>query len=123
MIGKRVQVYFNLHKKVYSVRCKKTRLVIAHVNNICLEDVNFKVSEKGRQRVLAEKRKNVHAVVEGTVICPVLGSNSSMHGITYNPYRFDTFVTRGLNIPVLNSSMAMLTLEGKRPTMKARLTC
>jgi len=53
----------------------------------------------------------------------VLGSTSSMQGITYNPYRFDTFVTRGLNIPVLNSSMAMLTLEGKRPTMKARLTC
>ena len=58
-----VQVYKNLHKSraadknIYSVRNKKSGLVINHVENIELKNVIFKVSEAGRQRVLKERRK------------------------------------------------------------------
>jgi len=120
MVGKKVQVYFNLHKKCYSVRDKKTRLVIAHVNNISLVDVSFKVSEKGRQRVLAEKRKNVHAFVEGVVV----GFNvfeKPMRSVVYNPYKGANFMLRSSNKAILEASKCyMLVTKGKKARMFAK---
>ncbi len=115
MIGKRVQVYFNLHKKIFSVRDKKTRLVIAHLNNICLEDVSLKVSEKGRLRVLKEKRKNIHAVVEGT-ICDDNGLYTSDF-ITYNPYKYDSFVYGGAKIPIYKCNNVVMKVADKVPSI------
>ena len=60
-------VYYNLHKHVFSVRSCKSGLVEHHVNTVILSDCDFKVSKAGRDRVLKEKRKNVHAGVKGTV--------------------------------------------------------
>jgi len=60
----RVFVYRNIHKNCLSVRNVKTGLVMAHVDSITLKNVKFKVSAKGRERVLKEKAKNVHAGVE-----------------------------------------------------------
>jgi hypothetical protein len=42
--------------------------VIDIVDGALLQNVTFKVSEKGRQRVIREKAKNVHAFVEGSLI-------------------------------------------------------
>lgn len=89
-----VDVYFNLHRKCYSVRCAKTRLVVSHEDEVLLEDVTFNVSEAGRKRVIKEKKKNVHAVMRGTwidmqgeqEIVEELGRN-----IMYNPYKTGTF--------------------------------
>lgn len=121
LVGKRVQVYFNLHKKVYSVKDKKSGLVIAHVNKIDLGDVDFKVSQAGRKRVLAEKRKNVHAVVEGTI----LAYNTfckDMQGITYNPYVNESFVIRKDNKPVFyGHTCHMLVTNKQRPRVFATL--
>lgn len=88
--GQKVFVYFNLHKKLFSVRDHKTGLVVGHTNTIALEDVTFKVSEAGRQRVLREKRKNVHAGVLGTVKdLPI----EPMEAVAfYNPYKYESFV-------------------------------
>lgn len=90
----RVYVYFNLHKKVWSVRAlegaRKGR-VIAHRTDLELADCTFKVSEPGRQRVLREKRKNVHAGIVGTL----MDSPAPMplpRRITYCPYRYNSFV-------------------------------
>ena len=114
MIGKKVQVYFNLHKKCFSVKDKKTRLVIAHVNSICLENVVFKVSEKGRQRVLSEKRKNVHAVVEGDITgVEGLGEIS----ITYNPYKYKSFIIKGSDKPIANCKHVAMFVNNKIPTI------
>lgn len=63
--GRNVFVYFNLHKKVFSVKDVKTGRVIAHANTVKLQNAYPKVSEKGRQRVLKEQRKNVHAGIRG----------------------------------------------------------
>lgn len=88
--GQKVFVYFNLHKKLFSVRDHITGIVVGHTNMIALENVTFKVSEAGRQRVLREKRKNVHAGVLGTVKeLPVPPPEFSAF---YNPYKYDSFV-------------------------------
>ena len=64
----KVFVYFNLHRKLFSVKALEgpdKGKVIGHTTYLWLKDVTFKVSEAGRQRVLREKRKNVHAGVVG----------------------------------------------------------
>ena len=92
----RVEIYFNLHKKCLSVRHKG--LVIAHAAAAELTDVKFAVSQAGRARVLREKRKNVHAYVRGTLASYIpLGvsvpyDNEVVSTVTYNPYKYDSFV-------------------------------
>lgn len=85
-------VYRNLYKNSFSV---KYRGIVIHRPKTCiLEDVEFKVSEVGRKRVLKEKRKNVHATVAGSIIKninePV--NIEDYEEIYYNPYKVSTFV-------------------------------
>ena len=99
----RVFVYFNLHKKCFSIKAlegdRKGR-VIAHRDVVVLENCKFKVSESGRQRVLREKRKNVHAGVTGVWMddareqshfefLTIVGRQ-----VTYNPYKYSSFVIK-----------------------------
>ena len=88
-VGQKVKVYFNLHKKLWSVQDAKSRLVIAHLDEVSLRDVEFKVSEAGRQRVLKEQRKNVHAFAVGTL--DETSQEGLKHRVSYNPYRFGHF--------------------------------
>lgn len=78
---------------VYSIRDAKSKLVIGHASEINLIDVEFKVNQKGRLKVLRDKRKNVHAVIEG-YIQPNLTLTSVGRLITYNPYLYDSFVLK-----------------------------
>lgn len=103
LIGKDVDVYFNLHRKCWSVRDRKTRRVIAHLNGLVLSDVAFRVSAAGNARVRREGRKNVHAFARGTVIGtePVLPPYGTRYvNVAYNPYRFTTFVVKGSETPI-----------------------
>lgn len=108
------EVYFNLHKKCLSVRDAKTRLVIRHTELIRLANCQFKVSEAVRQRVLRERRKNVHALVKGSPSCIgpdtqlALRYPSDMQALgycraTYNPYKYCTFVDLETLEPVLTA--------------------
>ncbi len=97
-----IEVYRNLHKKCWSVRQRgKVKL---HTDYICLENAEFKVSQKGRERVLKEKRKNVHAVIKGFIVDAAeinkmetalesYGQDIKWVNVTYNPYKYDSFVT------------------------------
>ena len=85
----RYYIYWNLHKKMWSVRHKGK--VIAHSREIHARDCEFKVSEAGRQRVLREKRKNVHAyVVCKEYECPywLLDYDNTAR---YTPYKYPQF--------------------------------
>ena len=105
----KVKVYFNLRKKCFSVQHKG--LVVAHTDKISLKDVVFSVSEAGRQRVLREKRKNVHAYVIGFIdkFQPLKGSE-----ITYNPYKWANFVKKRGKKPVFQARFAQLTCENEK---------
>ena len=86
-----VQVYFNLHKNLWSVRHKGK--VISHQGTVCLNDVTFRVQPAGRDRVRREGKKNVHAFACGKYE-PARSYHDKKLGrnITYNPYKYDTFV-------------------------------
>ena len=105
-INKKVFVYRNLHKNCWSVR--QNGLVKIHTPWIRLGVCKFKVNEGGRQRVLAQKRKNVHAGVEGLL----LGQRWSLKGldgesIEYNPYKNKTFVKK-LDGSSVRSALAVI---------------
>lgn len=116
----RVAVYFNLHRRLFSVKAlegpDKGR-VIAHRDFVTLTDVTFRVREGGRQRVIREGRKNVHAFVIGT-----LGYSAEAWqapaAVRYNPYRSGTFVDV-LDEPVRSARVATLCLEHSRPSIAA----
>lgn len=91
----KVDVYFNLHKKTLSVRHKGK--VVHHSDYVKILNPKFVVSEAGRQRVLREKRKNVHAFVRGELASLVndpKDSAENLQTITYNPYKYNTFVKK-----------------------------
>lgn len=98
----KVFVYFNLHKKVFSVKAlegpNKGR-VIAHRSELNLGQATFKVSEAGRQRVLREKKKNVHAGVVGEWYGTVEPIENGI-AVTYNPYKYSSFVEQATEQPI-----------------------
>lgn len=112
----RVYVYFNLRKRMFSIKAlegENKGRVIAHAHDVMLKDVTPKVSEAGRQRVLKERRKNVHAGLVGKLWGhdgaigdkPWLGDCQ----LTYNPYKFDSFVSRGSEVPVTHAQTVVLS--------------
>jgi hypothetical protein len=121
----KVFVYFNLHKRCFSIKALEGAMkgrVIAHRDQALLSDAKFKVSEAGRQRVLKEKRKNVHAGVVGDWIdssgdyatIDAVAINGS--AITYNPYKYSTFVHLYGEHPIGLARLVALTVtENKTP--------
>jgi hypothetical protein len=114
----RVQVYYNLHKKCLSVRHKGK--VIEHAQEVTLTDARFHVQQAGRERVLKEKRKNVHAYVSGKLKetfwftqAPKYIWTAKQH-VTYNPYKYKNFVNKKTLKPV--ASAEVVHISGKRIT-------
>lgn len=88
---KKYYVYRNLHTKTFSL--KYGGRVIDHPTEIIMENAEFKVSQKGRLRVIATKRKNVHATVSsGTILSIPRSSLVIVNEIYYNPYKTVEFM-------------------------------
>lgn len=64
-------------------------LVVAHMDQLCLADAKPHVNEAGRQRVIANKRKEVHAWIEGYLDNKPRPSN--LLTVNYNPYKREYF--------------------------------
>ena len=145
----RVEVYRNLHYRdeiVYSVRTTHDHLVCRYVKGIIVKGATLAVGPKGNQRVRDEQRKNVPAVVRGNWLTytdydtkvPMQSPQSMLKEaktmaleeenfgwtwkqITYNPYKYKTFVrlpeyswslvkTQDLT-PVKKASFASLSID------------
>lgn len=91
--GQQVKIYFNLHTQLFSIKDCGTGLVVAHGNGIMVEDIEFRVHQAGRERVLREKKKNVHAFVIGKYVgtAPEEVMSIPMRDAYYNPYKQDSF--------------------------------
>lgn len=125
--GKRVFVYFNLHRKIWSIKDPKTGRVVAHARSVAINDPVFKVSEAGRQRVLAEKKKNVHAGAVG--ILDASRSDFSTEGrprVTYAPYKIGHFYEVETEKPTHHGKEALFTVmdltdEKGKPARKPQM--
>lgn len=101
----KVKVYFNLRKKLFSIQHKG--LVVAHRDKVMLTNAQFKVNESGRQRVLKEKRKNVHAFVVGEW-SDYVEEAIDIQEVTYNPYKYSSFVFKNELTPIHNADKVWL---------------
>ena len=103
----RVRVYYNLHKKCFSVQDYKTGLVTKHTNQLDLSNALFVVRKSGNERVKSEGRKNVHAFVNGIVVNKYAKiDNEFCFPVRYDPYTMDYFhyqrdVNNKLVFPIL----------------------
>jgi hypothetical protein len=123
MEGRNVRVYYNLRTHCWSVKDRDTKakghhkgkgLVLCHTRQIALSTVTPYVSEAGRQRVIREQRKNVHAFLDGFVRYDITCDESKYDDIGrvgYNPYVHDSFVI-GMTKKYLGSDMAFLSPRG-----------
>lgn len=102
-------------------------LVQAYANAVAVEDARFMVSEAGRQRVLRERVKNVHAHVRGATRIlidesgDVTGLQSEMESLVrdglieavgYNPYYTPTFINRATRAPVFEAAQVVVIGHG-----------
>jgi len=107
-IGLRVMVYYNLHKKTFSVQYKGR--IILYADYVKLGNVEFRVREGGKEKVRQEKRKNVHAFVIGDLLdycqypCENMPPETNDKVITYNPYKYDSFVKKDTEEPIFNAN-------------------
>jgi len=115
--SRKVFIYKNLHKDCWSL--KQDGLVKAHVHDLSLFDCSFRVNQKGREKVLEEKRKNVHAGISGYIDLPWEKEDVSREGskaqlAMYNPYKYSSFVrVDNDSKPVYWSSSARLVTADK----------
>jgi hypothetical protein len=95
--GRRVRIYRNLHAQAWSVLAMEgphAGRVVAHADSATLDVARFIVSKAGRARVLREKRKNVHAYVDG-ILRATPTDPLGLLPLTYNPYKGPHFEVRG----------------------------
>ena len=125
---------------VYSVR--KDGLVQGHALTVLLDGTTdspivFAVGPKGNQRVRDEQRKNVHAVIRGYIVnavwrpqdedemehslsaCEYHKKNHMVNyegyewkEVTYNPYKYDSFMASHTNQPIKRAKWARLMKRG-----------
>jgi hypothetical protein len=117
-IGKKVMVYYNLHKHTFSVTYKDR--LISHSDYVKLSDVEFRVRQGGRERVLKDKKKNVHSFVIGTLLdyckypCENLPSEPNSNIVTYNPYKYNSYVVKDTEEPIYSAGeVEMINLRDK----------
>ena len=108
-----VHVYRNLTKGLWSIRSGGR--VVAHRHRVTLESCIMRVREGGRQRVLREGHRNVHAWIEGVPTEDVL--DEGLVEISYNPFLAPTFTVRPDFEPIHTARLVVLTETGKAYTL------
>ncbi|MBO0736421.1 MAG: hypothetical protein J2P48_07615 [Alphaproteobacteria bacterium] len=120
----KVRVYRNLTKNCYSVQSYvpgpkgrkrwKLREELPHVRSIMLKDAKFIVEAGRRRRVLTERKKNVHAFVEGYEtdrVYPAVDP-TKMRDANYNPYKAGHFYDKDSGMPLSTAKAVYLGPDG-----------
>lgn len=112
------KIYFNLHKKCYSIQAwdkdKAGWRLYEHSNAVHVKGANMKINERGRQRVIQEKRKNVHAFIVTDFAETISkkkgnGPTKKMDRVCkYNPYNRDHFFDTKTEEPIHHLDEAVL---------------
>jgi hypothetical protein len=91
--------------------------VVAHACQVILSNAEFKVNERGRQKTLQKKQRNVHAVIEGDLIFAdeltyregkrtrfkFIRQRNLLDNdikVVYNPYRYSKFTVEDNNLSI-----------------------
>ena len=116
-LNRRVYVYFNLHKLVWSVR--QDGRIAEHTKYIMLKDARFLVGQAGRKKVLREKKKNVHAGISGYIVDRVPNVPDFCTTVSYNPYENETFINFSNEKPILWAPHVVMDCKSGRTLVEA----
>ena len=114
----RYETYFNLHKQCLSYRAMRGGRV-QHADVLEFKDPEFVVQPAGREKVLREGKKNVHAFVRGELVgmwdkdSPVPDGvlpdwTGAWNRVLYNPYKYSSFVWADTEVLVARAQRAVL---------------
>lgn len=123
------EVYRNLHNGKWSIRDSQTKLVVGHAISVRLQNVSYIVGESGRQRVIKEKAKNVHAFAKGELTSVLLFQPFKdrllevsdptpfdkpvwWSELYYNPYKLSSFIIKRNQRPINRSCLVDLNQDG-----------
>ena len=115
--NKKIEVYFNLHKKTWSVR--QSGRVVGHTDYIQVKNPQYVVRQGGNERVRREKKKNVHAFVRGYVTDSLPLFPQQQKFVSYNPYKNSSFVVRNTNDTICSSPYANLEVTNQKALVEA----
>ena len=117
----RLEVYYNLHKQCLSMRRMARGARVSHAHTLLLNDCLLVVQPAGREKVRREGKKNVHAFVRGYPafnrrtwadddgdLSPENMERQGYQRITYNPYKYDSFVLADTGQPIYRASQVAL---------------
>lgn len=126
-IGQRCEAYYNLHNECLSARPTGRYGYVKHYQWLIFHGVKFAVQPAGRQKVLRERKKNVHAFVRGEMmswspagkgkkdrIIDSVVSAENMRAddrfveVTYNPYKYESFVIKETGQPIYEADKAWI---------------
>ena len=114
-------VYWNLHKDCFSIQSREKGSygkVVAHAESVAVDLPEFVVRQAGRERVLKEGKKNVHAFVVGEVDYDSFYNLGHGTKITYNPYKFNSFVIADTKEQVGSPSVAIMGIVNNKPLIE-----
>ena len=114
---KPVRVFVNPKRGCYTIM--QGGAVKASAKQIRLQDAEFLVKESGRQRMLRENRRTIHAYIVGRLVDfahPDDGVKTidrlAGRSATYNPYRYSSFVDRETELPLKAAGTVQLDEVG-----------
>ena len=108
------RLYWNLHKKKWSLQDRKTGRVQQHVTAFTMYDAKFVVRPAGQAKVRREGKKNVGTGGFRDGIATYLD-----RPVTYNPYVNDTFVYADTGEPVTEVKAISVYTENGKPKVYA----
>ena len=122
-----VDVYWNLNRGGYSIRAAEGAdkgRVIGYAAGVDLANATFKVQTGGRDTVRRKHVKSVHAWVRGDLVAThatVTPHAFDGSRVTYNPYRYDSFVMLGDGAPRPIEAAALVSLRTNAETGAAHV--
>ena len=120
MLSFKYRLYWNLHKKKWSLQDRQTGRVAHHVTAYTMYDAKFVVRPAGQAKVRREGKKNVHAFAVGTGgLRDGVATCLSGRPVTYNPYVNDTFVFADTGEPVTEVQAISVYTENGKPKVYA----
>lgn len=105
----RIEAYRNLTRRCWSLRSGGR--VIEHRPRVVLRDCTMRVREGGRQRVIREGHRSVHAWIEGETLDTL--PDVYLFEIGYNPWLAATFTVRPGYEPICGARIVLLDEHGK----------
>jgi len=117
----KVEVYYNLHKNLFSVKSRQGDdygKVFKHTPREVIVSPTFAVRQSGRLRVLKENKKNVHAFVRGHIVLDQILPSGKSRLVKYDPYKYDSFVFSDTEEPIKFADLAILNCNNGKPTIE-----